>query len=228
MKIAVITPYHQESYSILERCHKSVIEQDYDNIVHIMIADGERHPGVDKWNKIEHMILGSCHHDAGATPRAIAAISAFSRDFDAVAFLDCDNTYEPDHLSHMLSILGTSLIATATRNICTTTGEVLYIDTIESNGVEFCDTNCLFMKRDVMPLLTNWITTKEYRLWSDRLFWSSIIQNQISKIHSAIPTVNYYSKWAWHYQQAGLTPPANSVWISQDSQGNLIHINHQT
>lgn len=226
MKIAVITPYHQEPYSVLERCHQSVINQDYHEITHIMVADGESHPGVDKWNKIEHIILGSCHNDAGATPRALAAISAFSRDFDAVAFLDCDNTYEPNHLSHMLSIIGTSLVATATRNICTTTGEVLYVDTIESNGVEFCDTNCLFMKRTVLPLLTNWIVNKEYRLWSDRLFWSSVVQHKVSKIHSSVPTVNYYSKWAWHYQQAGRIPPHDSVWISKDSNGNLIHIPH--
>lgn len=227
MKVAVITPYHRESYSILERCHRSVIEQDYLNLVHIMVADGEKHPGVDKWNKIEHIILGSCHDDAGATPRALAAISAFSRNFDAVAFLDCDNTYEPTHISHMVSIINTSIVATATRNICTTAGEILYTDTIESNGTDFCDTNCLFIKRDALSLLTNWIVSKEYRLWSDRLFWSSIIQNKISKVHSNTPTVNYYSKWAWHYQHAGRIPPDDSVWISKDQNGHLIHIPHQ-
>ena len=39
MKPAVITPYHQESLKILERCHHSVRAQLTD-ATHILVADG--------------------------------------------------------------------------------------------------------------------------------------------------------------------------------------------
>jgi hypothetical protein len=152
----------------------------------------------------------------------------FSRGFDAVAFLDADNTYQPDHLSTMASVMvrsGTGVVS-ATRNICTTSGENLYVDTIESTGTDFCDTNCMFLGRSALHLLTYWITEPAARLWSDRRFWSAIISSNISRAHCPHPTVNYHSRWAWHYQQAGRTPPGDSVWINVDGKGNLIHQYH--
>ena len=153
MKVAVITPYYAEDTAALTRCHMSVKMQTYQNCVHIMVADGDPHPMVAKWKDIEHITLSQCHHDAGATPRAIGAISAFSRGFDAVAFLDADNTYTVDHLKTMVDLIGNNDVVTATRNICTVAGDLLYVDTIESNGEQFCDTNCMFFTKDLLHLL---------------------------------------------------------------------------
>jgi len=227
MKIAVITPYYKEKAEILSRCHQSVLNQTYEQITHIMVADGDPHPMVEKLQTCEHLILPYCHNDAGATPRAIGALSAFSRHYDCIAFLDADNTYEDNHIEIMVNNLGNRDVLTATRNIRDLNRKLLYVDTVESNGDTFCDTNCLFLTKNVMHLLHNWIVPEHLKLWSDRIFWTAIKGNTTSIAHVSVPTVNYYSRWAWHYQYAGVTPPDSSVWIDQTSEGKLIYKQHQ-
>jgi hypothetical protein len=192
-----------------------------------MVADGDPHPMVAKWKDIEHITLSQCHHDAGATPRAIGAISAFSRGFDAVAFLDADNHYNADHIETMVNLLAHNDVVTATRNICNSTGELLYIDTVESNGNQFCDTNCMFLTKNLLHLMTSWITGPNRFLWSDRYFWNAVLEGNFSRVHSVKPTVNYYTRWAWHYQYAGQDPPLDSVWIAKTTDGSLIHEKHK-
>jgi len=228
MRVAVITPYHSEEHPILRRCAQSVQNQDATGIKHIFVADGNPHPCMKTFPWADHMILPVTHADAGATPRAIGALSAFSLGYDAVAFLDADNTYQPNHISSMVSIMERSgaTVVTATRNICTESGENLYVDRIESTGENFCDTNCMFLGRSAMHLLTYWITEPAKRLWSDRRFWSAIIGSNITRAHCTDPTVNYHSRWAWHYQHAGRTPPDDSVWISIGDDGTLTHQRH--
>ena len=226
-KVAVVTPYYKEGIDILNRCHTSVLTQTHDDITHFMVADGDPHPAIKHWTSAEHIILPKAHDDAGATPRVLGAISAFSQGYDAVAFLDADNTFETNHIETMLSLIQDRELVTATRNICRLNGEILYVDTVESDGDTFCDTNCLFLSRNCLYMLPWWIVPSEYRLWSDRNFWGAIKHANLKKIHSGIPTVNYYSHWAWHYQHAGVEPPADSVWIDKNSAGELIHTRHK-
>lgn len=229
MKVAVVTPFYTESVEILLRCVNSVASQTVDNIEHILVADGVEKPRLPRYLDREVIVLPKCHADAGATPRAIGAISCFSRGFDAVAFLDADNTYQSNHLECMIGLMEQykSSVVTATRNICDLDGTVMYVDRVESDGDKFCDTNCLFIGKPTINLLTYWITQPGLQLWSDRQFWSAICQTNIAKIHCSLPTVNYHSKWAWHYSFAGIEPPANSVWIDV-SEGRLVHTHHST
>lgn len=228
MRVAVVTPYYLEDIDTLARCYMSVHGQSYSDCMHVFVADGHTNPSVANLKGVEQLSLPMSHRDAGATPRAIGAISAFSRGYDAVAFLDADNTYQPDHIRSMVQTMtGNGLdVVTATRNICTKSGEFMYVDTIESTGEDFCDTNCLFIGRRCLNVLTYWVTEPEHRLWSDRQFWSAIRQSGFSHRQHTIPTVNYHSRWAWHYQHAGRTPPDDSVWIDRDDDGNLIHTVH--
>jgi len=228
MRVAVVTPYYLEDIDTLARCYTSVQHQSHNDLMHVFVADGHVNPSVATLTGAEHLSLPMSHRDAGATPRAIGAISAFSRGYDAVAFLDADNTYQPNHIRSMVqTMIGHGVdVVTATRNICTNSGEFMYVDTIESTGEEFCDTNCLFIGRQCLNVLTYWVTEPEQRLWSDRQFWSAIWQSGFSHRHHPIPTVNYHSRWAWHYQHAGRTPPENSVWIDRNDTGSLIHSIH--
>lgn len=229
MKIAVITPYHDESHAILTRCHRSVASQlGHHEILHVFVADGSPHPCVKTFENIEHFVLPANHGDAGATPRTIGAISVFSRGYDAVSFLDVDNTLQPNHVNEMAKAMESSgaSVVTATRNICNKEGNVLYVDTSESNGSDFCDTNCMFIGKNALHLLSYWVTDPAMRLWSDRQFWSAIVESKLSRMHVSLPTVNYHSRWAWHYHNSGLVPPPDSVWIDRDSNGNLIHKKH--
>jgi glycosyltransferase involved in cell wall biosynthesis len=238
MKVAVITPYYNESMPILNRCIKSVANQTTTSIVHhIIVAD------TAKRVKRKHFPSGAfqlinlnCNHgDAGATPRALGAISAFSQGFDAVAFLDADNSYEPTHIETMVKICSTEKVdlVSATRNIYSSFedkfgNKCLYTDTVESNGQDFCDTNCLFMTRALMPLMTHWITSKDLYLAGDRAFWNLIVSNQnIKREHCSIPTVNYFTKWAWHFQYAKEVIPDDSVWMKTDSRGKITIQKHK-
>lgn len=225
MKVTVVTPYYLEDEKILDRCHQSVINQTYADTTHLFVSDGGiKHQSLSNSNLI---VLPVSHHDAGATPRSIGAISAFSNGTDAVAFLDADNTFEHSHISLLVDIMQNTRadVVTATRNICNRTGAVLYVDNIESNGIEFCDTNCYLINRSCLHLMTQWVVDKQKQLWSDRFFWQAVKASSAKIAHSTTPTVNYYSKWAWHYRQAGVNIPSDSVWIDFTTD-TLKHIKH--
>lgn len=224
----MITPYYKESTAQLRRCHNSVLQQTHKNVTHIMVADGNPHPWCDK-QEMQHIILPRSHSDAGATPRALAAISAFSQGYDAVGFIDADNWIDTDHVAEMVNALrssGASMVA-ATRRLHGLDGNMLYVDNWESNGKDFTDTNCMFLTRVALPLMTEWITDPSRRLWSDRAFWDAVLRSKSPITICAKPTVAYVTKWAAHYVNAKVEPPPDSVWIGKDEADNLIHIKHK-
>lgn len=225
MKVAVITPYHGETTDQLRRCHDSVLAQTHPTTRHIMVADGDPHPWC-RQQDLDHMIM-PCHSDAGATPRALGALSAFARGYDAVAFLDADNWYDDSHISCMIETVGDAAGVIATRRIHGLDGQVMYTDTWESNGVDHVDTNCWFLTRQAMHLMSHWIVEQGQRLWSDRRFWDAVKKSDLKLVKQVTPTVAYVTKWAAHYINAGKEPPPESVWISKDSRGNLIHLKHK-
>lgn len=190
-----------------------------------MVADGNPHPWCHQQD-LDHMVM-PCHADAGATPRALGALSAFARGFDAVAFLDADNWYDPDHIQCMVDAVGDAGGVIATRRIHGLDGTALYPDTWESNGVDHVDTNCWFLTRQAMHLMSHWIVAKGMRLWSDRIFWDAVKRSGIRLVKHEKPTVAYVTKWAAHYINAGVEPPPDSVWISKDAAGGLTHIKHK-
>lgn len=228
MRVAVITPYYKESLDVLIRCRDSVRTQTYKDTTHIIVADGHSNAMCKGWN-VEHFELPQSHNDAGATPRALAAISAFSRGYDAVAFLDADNWYDSDHIETMVDACKkhNAAGAIATRRIHAQDCSELYVDEIESNGENMVDTNTMFLTRQTLHLMTYWVVEPGQRLWSDRYFWNAIVQSKLSIVRSLKPTVAYVTKWAWHYQHAGVEPPPESVWIDKDIAGNLIHVMHK-
>lgn len=230
MKIAVVTPYYLEDYSILNRCYNSVLTQTH-TVDHFFVSDGIPHPYITSLcssKKIQHIILSQSHVDAGGTPRAIGALSAFSQGYDAVAFLDSDNTYQNNHIEVVSNYFSQDIsVVTATRNICDNCGNIMYVDKIESNGVDFCDTNCLFIGKSTINLLSYWITDQKNRLINDKLFWNAIVLSNLKKCHSDTPTVNYFSKWAWHYEYANLPIPDDAVWAAIDNNENIIQIKNK-
>lgn len=233
MKVAVVTPYYNESLDILNRCMTSVYSQLLvTNKSHIIVADTtDVMESKNLQLPCQLINLNYNHKDAGATPRAIGALSAFSQGFDAVAFLDADNLYDPSHLYKMIEICkerGSDLV-TATRNIYSSFDNTfLYTDTIESNGIDFCDTNCLFVTKRLMSLMPSWIMSRDLSLAGDRIFWNQIVHNKsIKRFHCNEPTVRYYTKWAWHFQQAKMAIPDDSIWMNQDSTGKVTVYKHK-
>jgi glycosyltransferase involved in cell wall biosynthesis len=226
MKAAVITPYHGESSAVLQRCHKSVLDQTVD-VRHILVSDGMANAEIDAWN-VDHHLLPCAHDDAGATPRAMAALSAFSQGYEVVFFLDADNWYEPQHVQIMIDVLKESGAdaAIGTRTIRSRDGTLMYVDTIESNGENMIDTNTWALTARSLPYLHTWIVPPAQRLWSDRSFDHAMRNSGLTIARCHVPTVAYVTRWAWHYQHAGLQIPDDAVWIDQSADGTLIHRRH--
>jgi len=212
MKVAVVTPYFQEPLEVLQRCHDSVRSQTCDGeVVHFMVADGYPRPEVDAW-AVRHLPLPWNHGDYGDTPRTIAAMSAASQGFDAIAFLDADNWYEPEHIATLARVQAESGadVVTATRRLIRPDGSVMGICR-QSNGVDFCDMNCFFFTRRAFGALGAW-AFKDPRaaIVDDYVLWSILKGSNAICAHSAEPTVNYQTMWALTYLEHGEEPPPGS------------------
>lgn len=227
MRVAIITPYHGEDWSTLYAAHSSVILQGHEPVKHFLIADGNPQDFVDEWDCL-HYRLPCNHDDAGGTPRALGALSAFSLGYDAVGFLDADCWLAPDHVENMVAILKDSSAdaVVATRYIMSQTNEIMYIDRVESNGENMVDTNCWFVTRKTIPVLSNWIVDPAERLFNDRHFHDAMRSQGVSMVRYDNPTVYYKTRWAWHYQHAGWAIPDDAVWIGRDDAGALKHKKH--
>jgi glycosyltransferase involved in cell wall biosynthesis len=219
MRVAVISAYYKEPHHVLRRCHESVLAQ-HDDVVHFMVADGFPLAEVDSWKDVIHIKLPN-HADYGDTPRGVGAACAAAQGFDAICFLDADNWYEPNHVETMRIIVEETggQVVTATRNIFTAEGRMLGICK-ESNGIDFSDTNCYFLTRAAFPACAAWLF-KDARdsIVGDRLFWNAVQTAGYMRIHSIVPTVNYASTFAFHYEMFGEIPPDDSKVISKSTNG---------
>jgi len=211
MRVAVITPYFRESLDQLRRCHESVASQTYGNVTHFMVADGHPQDEVGLW-PVRHIQLPWSHRDFGDTPRAVAAMSASSQGFDAIAFLDADNWYEPHHIETLVRRQAETgaAVVTATRNLYRPDGSFMAVCK-QSNGIDFCDMNCFFITRAAFGAIGAW-AFKDPRasIIDDYILWSIIKGSNALLAHSPTPTVNYVTMWALTYIQHGEEPPPGS------------------
>jgi glycosyltransferase involved in cell wall biosynthesis len=216
MKVALVTPYYKESIDVLRRNHESVMAQTYPGVTHIMVADGHPNETVTEWD-CEHIALPGSHRDGGGTPRAIGALSAFGRGYDAVGFLDADNWIDPDHVACMVAVVeseGADFVAATRRIHCGNTLEFLYTDLVESNGDYLTDTNCMFLTRACAHLLGYWSPGPEKAMISDRVFWDAVKHSGLRIARCLKPTVSFPTRYAFHYGYAGVEIPPEAVWFT--------------
>lgn len=207
MKIAVVTPYYKEPEAELRQCHESVLAQTVD-CTHFMVADGFPQAALDGWD-VRHVKLPVAHGDAGDCARGVGAMAAIGEGFDAIAFLDADNWYEPQHLETMLSLYEETLadVCIARRKLHRVDGSLLYEDN-SSDGEKFVDTNCYFITRPAFGVLSLWVTMP-HDLWGvgDRVFFAALKRRGYSRALASEPTVAYRTRWSIHYTKVGETPP---------------------
>jgi hypothetical protein len=199
MKVAVVTAYHAEEEKVLRRCHESVRAQTH-TCSHVMVADGRPSAMVDGF-PAHHIRLPKAHADYGDTPRTIGAISAISQGFDAIAFLDADNWYRPEHVAAMVALHERTgaAVCTATRDLFRLDGS--YMATcLTSDGQQHADTNTLFLTRAAFPLIPRWVTIEpdEHPI-GDRIFWLAVKDSGLPRAHEARPTVCYLATHAGFY-----------------------------
>ncbi len=206
-KVAVVTPYYREETSVLRQCHESVAAQTHP-CVHFMVADGHPKEEVDGWS-CEHITLPQAHDDNGNTPRAIGSLSAISRGFDAIAYLDADNWYRPDHAKTLVELhqrTGAD-VCTTDRTIHRLDGTEMYRDK-ENDGEEFVDTSCLFLTRGAFRIVPLWaLMPQQMSSLCDRIFWRAILRTKFTRVHNQTPTVAFRTQYSNHYRFFGEEPP---------------------
>jgi len=189
MKIAVITPYYKEDDDILEQCHRSVMDQTT-ACDHLLVADGFPKAIVDHW-QARHMILPQAHADCGNTPRTLGALSAFNSGYDAVAFLDADNWYQPDHIARMVRLHRDTgaVVCTSNRTMHRPDGSYMFDDD-KNDGTRHVDTSCFFMTRPVIAVLARWIAMpKQVAPVCDTVYLETIKRGHLPYAHDPALTV---------------------------------------
>jgi FkbM family methyltransferase len=208
-RVAVITPYYREDDAVLRACLKSVRDQTHRACRHFLIADGHPNPLVEEF-AVAHIRLPQAHGDNGDLARCVGALAAIAEGFDAIAFLDADNWYRPDHLARMVALhirTGVAL-CTSGRSIHRLDGSLLAADDQQSDGEEFTDTSCLCFFRPAFDLVTLWgAMPRDAGPICDRLMWDAVKLRGISRAHDAAPSVGFRSQYVGHYRQAGEAPP---------------------
>lgn len=206
-RVAVVTPYYRETPEVLSQCLASVAGQTHP-CTHFLIADG--HPqDVAAHATAEHITLPRGHGDGGCVARAVGSLSAASRGFDAVAYLDADNWYAPGHIAAMVALHRATgaAVCSAARMIHRLDGSPMFLDR-ESDGVNHVDTSCLFVTRSAFRVLPLWgMMPPQFGPICDRVVWGFIRGHKYLTAHNPEPTVAFRSQYQAHYQVIGEVPP---------------------
>ena len=149
--------------------------------------------------------LPFAHNDGGNTPRVLASISAFTSGYEAVAFLDADNWYYPDHIERMVALRDRTgaAICSASRSMHRPDGSYMF-DDVKNDGRAHVDTNCLFLTREAMPLLVRWsMIAPELRTILDTVYWQTVRVSGLSYAHDPKPSVAYRTTYENDFRRLG-------------------------
>lgn len=206
--VAVITPYHGERSSVLHRCHESVLAQNH-SCDHFLVADGAPQEELDGWHA-HHLRLPAASGDHGNTPRSIGAVSAFNLGYDAVAFLDADNWFRPDHVQNALSVHeeGGAPVIISDRQLVLASGELCPWEDADMVARETADTSCFMFMSDVAYLSPIWAAMgRALSPICDRVMFEAVRQLGIPIAWTNKRSLFYESRWGNHYRAMGLEAP---------------------
>jgi len=209
-RIAIITPYYQESESILEQCHCSVKNQQGNfKADHFLIADGHPLEAINKWQCL-HSILHKSHDDNGNTPRAIGCTLAEKEKYDFIAFLDADNWFHDNHLNSLLETHAKTrrAVISCFRTYHLPDGQQLSIQEADENNLQHIDTSCLLLEKRAFALNQIWSAMpKELSPICDRIFRAGLSHHRYPFASTGLRSVAFRTQYKNHYLQAGLQPP---------------------
>ena len=175
---------------------------------HILVADGEPDPRVDDWDA-QHIVITKNLGNYGDTPRAIGSMSAIGQDFDAIAYLDADNWFLPDHIAALVALRNETgaAVCTSQRNLHRLDGTFLSA-CWESGRDTFTDTNCLMLIGPARELSVAWAyVPAALHPIGDRIVWSWIAKSRWPRAHGDFRTVAYRTRYAHHYRALNESPP---------------------
>lgn len=210
LRVAVVTPYYQEPTEILAKCLESVRQQNYP-CLHILVCDGGSAtlPAVSE--KILQLKLPTPSRDWGNTPRALGGLLAQTQGVDAIAYLDADNWFEPDHIEKMVRAheMSRAPVVACKRQFFTYDERLMGIFEFSEARCHHVDTSCYMLFRPAFALLSAWMMPKPVASICDRVFFAKLLSAGQQIHFTDEKTVCYRSRAAAHYHAAGLPMPHN-------------------
>ena len=209
-RYAIVTPYYREEKWLLERCIRSVREQEL-AADHILVADGFPQDWIDG-EAVRHIKLDRNHADYGNTPRTIGALLAVSKEYEGVGFLDADNWIERHHVASCIEASernATCDYVIAQRTLRRPDGSAIKIE--EAPPSRFVDMSCFFLlpgSYHVIPHLA--LTPVELAPVCDRVFYAALKARKLNSEIVPEKTVNYHCLWRYVYKLIGEEPPAEA------------------
>lgn len=208
MRVAVVTPYFKEPASWLGRCIKSVRDQTHP-ATHFVVSDGHPQSWLDDVG-VRHLRLGRGHADFGNTPRCIGGLLAAGEGFDAIAFLDGDNWFAPDHVERCVEAAadGRADYVTAMRHWARADGSVIDVRVGEDLDGTHVDTSCYFLLPGSYHTIARWgLMGRAMAIWCDRFYLASLRAERLVERGTHAKTVYYLCTWAKVYESIGEPPP---------------------
>ncbi|MEH3147813.1 MAG: glycosyltransferase family A protein [Methylobacterium frigidaeris] len=212
MQIAIVTPYHNENIALIRQAHESVLAQDF-TCRHIMVADGNPRGEINDWN-CEHIVLPAPHRDWGDFARGIGAMHAIHDNVDFVAFLDADNWLEPNHISSLAvqALNSGTAVTISRRSLRRLDGSLMRRICPESEGDKFADTGTILFHRSILDVISLWARMpRDLGSIGDQVIWGAIKTRGYPCAHTGLPTLNYRTKFASHYQLQNEEPPPEAI-----------------
>ncbi|MFZ4551316.1 MAG: glycosyltransferase family 2 protein [Aquabacterium sp.] len=225
LRVAVVTPCWQESPEILGRCMASVRAQTYP-VTHILVSDGAD-LCVPQPSGVMHIRLPFNIGNSGGTPRGLGAQLAFNLGFDAVAFLDADNWYDPGHIESAVHALRRQAdVVFARRRVVFPDGEVMTAKDPTDESGQHVDTNCYVISRRAAFLMPLWLMwPKEFGVGEDRMMLVMVKKTGLRTETLETPTVWYQTNWPIHYKLQGKVPVAP---LRAPQRSVATHFDHNT
>lgn len=215
MRVAVVTPRFREPREWFQQCLDSVRDQTYP-CTHIVVNDGAER-GPDNSDRVQVIDLPVSLGFIGDPARAIGSVSAVAQGFDAIAWLDADNWYSPNHIESLVKLhqdTGAAVL-TSHRYLHRLDGGRLG-PCPETDGTSFADTSTMLITREAFGVIPTWFLMEpKYHPIGDRMIWSYITDEGISHAHSGLMTLHYRTAWRFHYEHFGLEPPIQGLKESQ-------------
>lgn len=208
-RVAVVTPYYKEPEAELRRMLDSVAAQTA-ACHHIVVSDGfpsdiARAPGVT------HIALGAAHGDNGNTPRYVGALVALAKGYDAVAYLDADNWFEPRHIERLMARqheTGAGAVFSL-RNIYLPDGTKVLKEEEMDVARLHADTSCMFITRGCEFAHHLWgQMPMEWGPVCDRVVFVELTGHRV--VWTKNRTMNFKSHYDGAYMAAGRPVPPDT------------------
>lgn len=222
MNICVVTPYFQTDAAWLQKAHDSVRAQSIP-AHHILVCDGSAPAQLARFQG-SHIVLQRNYKDYGNTPRLIGCTHAIARGADAIAFLDADNWFQPDHLEALERFARDNRL-----DACSSTRTLHRLDSswmskcVHVNGRPYIDTSCLLVMKSAFQHLIAWVLFPQtVAAEADQHVWNHMKTMGARLGFLDRPSLAYRTRHAVHYQNAGEAPPSDAV-TRVDIDGDHYH-----